>query len=154
MPDQTTTDNRTRQHYNAARLRSHTWDQLKLACMDLDEGRGTPQEVAASLKDLQSIELYWAYPGRETVRHLQDMLRAKEHHGLHLAVNHVVRSLSSGAFRSDPEALLDPLASRNELLNAEEEKPKPNYFEVLFVDEIDDVEEAALKQKLQKCRDK
>lgn len=148
------TDTRTRQHYNAARLRSHTWDQLKLAAMDLDEGRGTPPEVAAILNSLLTIELYWAYPGRGTVRHLQDMLRSREYHGLHLAVNHVVRSLSSGAFRSDPEALLDPLAGRNELLNAEEEQPKPNYFEVLFVDELDDVEEAALKHKLVKCRDK
>ncbi len=149
-----TTDTHTRTHYNAARLRSHTWDQLKLAAMDLDEGRGTPQEVAAILRDLLSIELYWAYPGRVAVRHLQDMLRGKEYHGLHLAVNHVVRSLSSGAFRSDPEALADPLAGRNELLEAEEEKPKPNYFEVLFVDELDEEEEVALKHKLLKCRDR
>src|SRR5690606_7539820 len=84
----------TRSHYNAARLRSHTWDQLKLACMDLDEGRGTPQEVEAILKDLHAIELSWAFPGRETVQQLSDMLRSKEHHGLHLAVNHVVRMLS------------------------------------------------------------
>ncbi|MBL8000348.1 MAG: hypothetical protein JNL05_00180, partial [Flavobacteriales bacterium] len=61
-------DTRTRSHYNAARLRSHTWDQLKLAAMDLDEGRGTAQEVEAILKDLHAIELYWAFPGRETVQ--------------------------------------------------------------------------------------
>ena len=144
----------TRSHYNAARLRSHTWDQLKLACMDLDEGRGTPQEVEAILKDLHVIELYWAFPGRETVQQLSDMLRSKEHHGLHLAVNHVVRMLSSGSFRSDTVAMLDPRSGRNELLAEEAEKPRPNYFEVLFVDDIDDVEEAALKQKLKKVRDK
>lgn len=144
----------TRSHYNAARLRSHTWDQLKLACMDLDEGRGTPQEVEAILTDLHAIELYWAFPGRETVQQLRDMLRSKEHHGLHLAVNHVVRTLSSGAFRSDTVAMLDPRSGRNELLAEEAEKPRPNYFEVLFVDDIDDVEEAALKQKLKKVRDK
>lgn len=144
----------TRSHYNAARLRSHTWDQLKLACMDLDEGRGTPQEVEAILKDLHAIELYWAFPGRETVQQLSDMLRSKEHHGLHLAVNHVVRMLSSGSFRSDTVAMLDPRSGRNELLADEAEKPRPNYFEVLFVDDIDDVEEEALKQKLKKVRDK
>lgn len=150
----TATDTHTRSHYNAARLRSHTWDQLKLAAMDLDEGRGTPQEVEAILKDLHTIELYWAYPGRETVQQLRDMLRSKEHHGLHLAVNHVVRTLSSGAFRSDTAAMLDPRSGRNELLTEEAEKPRPNYFEVLFVDDIDDVEEAALKEKLKKVRDK
>jgi len=147
-------ETRTRSHYNAARLRSHTWDQLKLAVMDLDEGRGTPQEVDSILKQLLAIELYWAYPGRETVRELQAMLRGQEHHGLHHAVNHVVRMLSSGAFRSDPVAMLDPKAGRNELLAEEAEKPRPNYFEVLLVDDIDDVEEAALKEKLRQVRDK
>ncbi|MBL8000670.1 MAG: aminotransferase class I/II-fold pyridoxal phosphate-dependent enzyme, partial [Flavobacteriales bacterium] len=132
----------------------HTWDQLKLAAMDLDEGRGTAQEVEAILKDLHAIELYWAFPGRETVQQLRDMLRSKEHHGLHLAVNHVVRMLSSGSFRSDTAAMLDPRSGRNELLAEEADKPRPNYFEVLFVDDIDDDDEVALKQKLKKARDK
>src|SRR5262245_11902351 len=144
----------TRQHYNAARLRSHTWDQLKLAAMDLDAGRATPREVLDLLKQLLAIELYWAYPGRTTVHRLLDMPRDGEYHGLHLAVNHVVRTLSSGAFRSDPAALVDPLSGPNELLSEEEEKPRPNYFEVLFVDELDNEEEILLKRKLEKCRDK
>lgn len=143
-----------RQHYNAARLRSHTWDQLKLAAMDLDEGRAAPEEVRTLLEELMRIELYWAFPGRETVRRLMDMLRTKEYHGLHLAVNHVVRMLSSGAFRSDPAVLADPLAGRNELLSDDEDSPRANYFEVLFVDDLDDAEESALKSKLQKCRDR
>lgn len=151
MPDTRTSQ---RQHYNAARLRSHTWDQLKLAALDLNEGRATPAEMQALLSDLMRVELYWAFPGRDTVRRLQEMLRTKEYHGLHQAVNHVVRTLSSGAFRSDPGVLADPLAGRNELLSEEEDAPRPNYFEVLFVDDLDDHEEAALKAKLLKCRDR
>lgn len=147
-------DTQLRQHYNAARLRSHTWDQLKLATMDLDEGRSTPQEVEAILRDLHTIELYWAFPGRDTVRQLDHMLRAREYHSLHLTVSHVVRMLSSGAFRSDQAAILDPQAGKKELLAEEEEKQRPNYFEVLFVDDLDEEEEAALKHKLQKIRDK
>lgn len=150
----TATDTPLRQHYNAARLRSHTWDQLKLATMELDEGRGAPQEVEAILRDLHTIELYWAFPGRETVGQLQQMLRTREYHGLHITVSHVVRMLSSGAFRSDQAAILDPQASNKELLAEEDDKPRPNYFEVLFVDDLDEEEEAALKHKLQKIRDK
>lgn len=154
MATGTATDTPLRQHYNAARLRSHTWDQLKLATMELDEGRGAPQEVEAILRDLHTIELYWAFPGRETVGQLQQMLRTREYHGLHLTVSHVVRMLSSGAFRSDQAAILDPQAGKKELLAEEEDKPRPNYFEVLFVDDLDEEEEAALKHKLQKIRDK
>ena len=108
-----------RQHYNAARLRSHTWEQLKLAVTDLDAGQGSVEEVKGILDDLHAIELYWAYPGRDTVRHLRDLLRSEEHHGLHLAVNHVVRMLSSGAFRSDPAAIADPESGARELLAQE-----------------------------------
>jgi len=154
MASGTATDISLRQHYNAARLRSHTWDQLKLAAMDLDAGRCSQEELAAILKDLFTIELYWAYPGRSTVRQLEQLLRSKDYHGLHLAVNHVVRMLSSGAFRSDHAALLDPGSSRDALLAEDGEKPKPNYFEVLFVDELDDDEEALLKHRLLQCRDK
>ncbi|MFN3875154.1 MAG: aminotransferase class I/II-fold pyridoxal phosphate-dependent enzyme [Flavobacteriales bacterium] len=153
MPD-SATDSRQRQHYNAARLRSHTWERLKLAAMDLDEGRGSAEEVSALLRDLHTIELYWAFPGRETVQRLREMLRDGEHHGLHLAASHVARMLSSGAFRSDPEAFADPLAGRNELLKEDEEKPRPNYFEVLFVDDLTDDEEAVLKRRLLQCLDK
>ena len=99
----------TRSHFNAARLRSHTWDQLKLAASALYEGRGDASEVEALLKDLQTIELYWAYPGKDTVKRLQQMLKGREYHTLTQSANHVVRNLSSGAFRSDPVALADPL---------------------------------------------
>lgn len=148
------TEATTRTHYNAARLRSHTWDRLKLAAMDLDEGRGAHEEVAAILLDLQHIELYWAYPGRETVHHLQQLLRAREYHGLHIAIAQAVRALSSGSFRNDPAAFLDPGADRKELLDEGEDRPAQNYFEVLFVDDIDDAGEHALKERLKKVRDR
>lgn len=151
MPDTRTAQ---REHYNAARLRSHTWDQLKLATLDLNEGRATPAEVQALLNDLMRVERYWAFPGRDTVRRLQEKLDTGEHQSLHRDVSHVVRTLSSGAFRSDPGVLADPLAGRNELLTEEEDAPRPNYFEVLFVDDLDDAEETVLKTKLVKCRDR
>ena len=144
----------TRSHYNAARLRSHTWDQLKLSAQALDEGRGNAEEVSGLLDDLLTIELYWAYPGRATVKRLQQMLRGREHHTLTQSVNHVVRNLSSGAFRSDPVVLADPFAPPHVLLEGEKEAAHLNYFETLFVDELSEVEEAALKVKLHQCRDR
>ena len=141
-----------RQHFNAARLRFHTWEQLKQSALALDEGRGDPEEVDALLTDLQTIEMYWAYPGRERVTRLQELLHAKEYRSLHQALNHVVRNLVSGAFRNDPSSKGDLLSGPEEAVE-EEGKPRQNYFEVLFVEEIDDAEEEALKQKLRKCRD-
>jgi arginine decarboxylase len=148
------TGTNTRPHYNAARLRSHTWDGLKLSAQALDEGRGGAHEVAQLLERLLTIELYWAYPGRATVRRLQQMLLGREYHTLAQSVNHVVRNLSSGVFRSDPVALADPFAPPHVLLEGEKESMQLNYFETLFVDESSEVEEAALKAKLHQCRDR
>ncbi len=142
-----------RQHFNAARLRSHTWDQLKLATAALDEGLGTPEAIEALLIDLRTIELYWAYPGLEAVKRLAKMLRDKEYRSLHQAVSHVVRNLVSGAFRSDPITQADPLSGPHEL-REDGDRPRQNYFEVLFVDVLDDREEEALKLKLRRCRDR
>jgi len=144
----------TRSHFNAARLRSHTWDQLKLAASSLNEGRGDPADVEGLLKDLLTIELYWAYPGRTTVKRLQQMLKGREYHTLTQSANHVVRNLSSGAFRSDPVALADPFAPPHVLLENEQEAKQLNYFETLFVDELNEAEEQALKVRLHQCRDR
>ena len=66
----------SRQHFNAARLRSFTWNQLRLEVVSLDEGRGDADTAAAYLNDLGTIERYWAYPGRERFAHLEDLLNA------------------------------------------------------------------------------
>jgi hypothetical protein len=120
------------------------------------KGRGTPQEVRDILKDLLSIELYWAYPGRETVRNAAGSAAqqasttasasGREPRGAHPQQRRLPKR-SGGHARSRS-------AGPHELLAEEAEKPRPNYFEVLFVDDIDDVEEAALKEKLKKARDK
>lgn len=144
-----------RRYYNAARLRAYTWDRLKLAAAALEEGRGDAPEATSLLDDLFTMELYWAYPGRDTVRRLQDMLQAGEYRALHHGVAQVTRSLASGAFRSDPQVQADPLARSHEPLDEEEDnRPRQNYFEVLYVDDLDDQEEAVLKDRLRKCRDR
>jgi arginine decarboxylase len=142
----------TRQHFNAARLRASTWNQLKLEVTALDEGRGKAATVEAALDDLLVIEQYWAYPGIDRVRQLQDLAGAEQWRTLHAAVDHVVRNLVSGAFRSDPMRTVEDPTGPEEPVD-DTERHRRNYFEVLFVDEIDDEEEAALKRRLRQCRD-
>ncbi len=142
-----------RQHFNAARMRSFTWNQLRLEAVALDEGRGDPDQARSLLADLVVVEQYWAYPGLDRIGRLQEMLAVKEFHSLHKAVDNVVRNLMSGSFRNDPIERSDT-SSGPEEDTQEEEKARPNYFEVVFVDELEHDEEVALKQKLRSCRDK
>lgn len=141
-----------RQHFNAARMRSFTWNQLRNEAVALDEGKGDAGMAQALLNDIATIEQFWAFPGPDRVARLQEMLAAREFSSLHKAVDHVVRNLMSGSFRSDPHTHLDPLAGPEEE-TGDEEKARTNYFEVLFVDELEREEEIALRQKLRSCRD-
>jgi arginine decarboxylase len=119
----------------------------------LDEGKGNDAAARALLHDLLTVEQYWAFPGRDRVKRLEQLLEDKEYRTLHLAVDHVVRNLVSGAFRSDPMAKDDVLGGPEDD-TPDQEQERQNYFEVLFVDEISHEEEAALKQKLRKSRDR
>lgn len=142
----------SRQHFNAARLRSYTWNLLKLEAIALDEGGGKAKVADKILEDLETIEQYWAFPGIDRVKHLQELVHNKQWHSFRKAVENVVRNLVSGSFRSDPLHVEDPMNAEEPIDDAE--RPRPNYFEVLFVDEIKRSEEDALKQKLRTCRDK
>jgi len=145
----------TQEHFNAARLRSHTWDRLKLAVTTLAEAgraaekRDAGKAVQSLLNDLLVIEQYWAFPGRDTVLGMQALLQRNDHSALEHEVAQAVRTLVSGVFRSEQgtsnEGPDDP---------AEVGKPKPKYFEVLFVDELDTHEERQLKERLAEARDR
>jgi len=141
-----------RQHFNAARLRSYTWNELKLQAIALDEGKGDPELANGLLADLFTIERYWAFPGLDRMRQLQELVHTEQWHTHLLAVEQVLRNLVSGSFRNDP-VQTDGILKGPEEPNEDPERSQQNYFEVLFVDEIDDQEEAALKQRLRKCRD-
>ena len=142
-----------RQYFNPSRLRSFSWNQLKLEAAALDEGGGTAKVARAALADLAVIERYWAFPGLARVEQLQSLADSRQWNALHLAVDGIVRQLVSGAFRSDPFQSDDAGASPEVSNDDSDTTQGQNYFEVLFVDEIDTVEEEALRTRLRGCRD-
>ncbi len=145
----------SQEHFNAARLRSHTWDRLKLATTALAEARSktaareAAQQVEELLASLEILERYWAFPGSGTVQQLRVLLEGKEHVALEKEVAQAVRTLVSGVFRSEQIAASEGPEDPNDI-----GKPKPKYFEVLFVDELDAEEERQLKERLAEARDR
>jgi arginine decarboxylase len=145
----------SQEHFNAARLRSHTWDRLKLATSALAEVRNkaaariATRHVEELLDDLDVLERYWAFPGLDTVQQMRLLLERKDHDALEKEVAQAVRTLVSGVFRSEQstpnEGPDDP---------SHVGKPKPKYFEVVFVDDLDANEERQLKERLAEARDR
>jgi arginine decarboxylase len=145
----------SQEHFNAARLRSHTWDRLKLATNTLTEVHTKAAEriairhVEELLGDLDVLERYWAFPGLGAVQHLRLLLERKDHDGLEKEVAQAVRTLVSGVFRSEHSSAHDGPDDPADI-----GKPKAKYFEVLFVDELDSDEERQLKERLAEARDR
>lgn len=142
-----------RQHFSAARLRSFTWSELRQQAALLDESGGPGDPAAALLSNLLIIEQYWAYPGRDRVKRLQQLLASGDHRRLHEEVDDVIRDLMSGHARVDAELHDDGAGGITE------EPVAPagglqNHFELLVVGEMDRDEERSLKQSLRSARDR
>ena len=144
----------TQEHFNATRLRTHTWDRLKTAVSDLAVAKsgtsGSVGEVDVLLQDLQVIEQYWAFPGREAVDGLRAMLVRKEYAALETRVLKLVRTLVSGQIRLNTGQHVE-YAQDHEDDN--QERPRTKYFEVLFVDDLNEKEERELKENLADVRE-
>ncbi|MBK7288695.1 MAG: aminotransferase class I/II-fold pyridoxal phosphate-dependent enzyme [Flavobacteriales bacterium] len=144
----------TQEHFNATRLRTHTWDRLKTAVSDLAAAKKGKKEavheVDALLQDLYVIEQYWAFPGREAVNGLMAMMVRKEHAALETRVLKLVRTLVSGQIRLNTgEHAEHALDHDDDGL----ERPRTKYFEVLFVDDLNEKEEHELKANLAEVRE-
>jgi len=144
----------TQEHFNASRLRVHLWDDLKTAVSELATASKGQQKAAHAvellLKDLFVIEQYWAYPGRDTIRAMQEKLIRKEYTALETFVLHVVRTFVSGLVRLDVGAHAEAGADHEDQI---EERSRVKYFELLVVDDLNEHEERDLKDRIAEVRD-
>lgn len=142
-----------RSHYNVHQLRTDLWNELKLAAYRLQGG--IKPEFAADdpkariekvLKMLWSVERFWAYPGLHTLKHLQALLKRDDYGAMVTLVSDVVKMIVSGAYRANPRNIT--IKDDGEYQVETEATADKNYFEVLFVDELDEGGEITLKKKL------
>jgi arginine/lysine/ornithine decarboxylase len=157
-------------HYAASQFRVETWNQLKHQTEKLQRyskaGRDTKQleeSVEEAIELLMGIEQYWAFPGAKLCLGLQRLFKRAWYQALQRQVARTVRMLVSGGYRhrdlskpqeefetADREPLpLDEAETAKETRLWSEDRP---YFEVLIVDEIDEVEETALRAELSAMR--
>lgn len=154
IPGPMPTSEPTQEHFNATRLRTHTWDRLKTAVSDLAVAKTgkkeAAKEVGGLLQDLHVIEQYWAFPGRGAVHGLQAMLERKEYAALESRTLKLVRTLVSGQVRLNTGEHAEHALDHDD---DGAERPRNKYFEVLFVDDLNEEEEQLLKENLAEVRD-
>ncbi|MHC5003920.1 MAG: PLP-dependent aminotransferase family protein, partial [Planctomycetota bacterium] len=159
-------DRRTRRirQYNASQLRMDTWNELQIHAnwlheyarleRDADEPR---RLVTAGLETLRSLEFYWAFPGIDAVEELTRLHDRRAYGDLSRRVSQVSRLLVGDAYRERGEWLLE---WQEQLRRGESpdqrgvaplESSRP-YFEVLVVDNVDDVDRQDIRRRLHDVR--
>lgn len=154
--------------YNASRLRTDGWDELKSHGRRLHDAvrRGGDVEAARAkvldcLGRLQPLEAYFAFPGARSVDELTKRARPGHEGEFARAATHLARMLSSDGWRSlsgrgrrasDIE-MLATLEDAERIEGEEARKSARPYFEVLVVGTLSEYEERDLREQLLAQRD-
>ncbi len=138
-------------YYGASRRRTDTWNRLKNSILKLYqceqlglEYSNSLQLATRDLEILQQLEVYWAFPGRDVMRKLQNALDDQHWRFLARLVTVVARLISTDHYRSYDWtsvwqrvfSLDDSDPNIEELARQESRQRKCPYFEVLVVDSL------------------
>lgn len=150
--------NTFRQYYNVSEFRTKLWYGLK-DCADSFEDSPHSDEAISDLvkttctaiKELEEIERYWAFPGMRRLKQLKETLERGEYAAFKNAVHELVRMLVSKAYYHDiPETLNNDTDDDGVF----ESQSDPHYFEVLFVNDVNDDDQEELRKQLRAQRSK
>lgn len=149
-------------YYSIGQLRLDTWNELKNETEDLSHCKDSStnetkhrSRIEQLLIDLASVEQYFAVPGKTIIDKLAKSLSKKEHGVLAHLVRNTTRQLISDIYSGNPYFPKDedgePLET--DVINDSLQSTKKNYFEVLFLENLNSVDETALHDKLRELHD-
>jgi len=149
-------------HFNVAQMRIDLWNRLRSELHLLQkkkkssDGPENKESVLALLDDLTVIENYYSFPGKKRVKKLQSVVNVEEFSTASNRVNELVRQLVSESFRSNPQLIKDDYedeVSDSESSDTNGQNGTKNHFEVLFVDDLSNNEEEAMRSKIAELRE-
>ncbi|MGF1620164.1 MAG: aminotransferase class I/II-fold pyridoxal phosphate-dependent enzyme [Rhodomicrobiaceae bacterium] len=150
-------------YYSAVQLRADRWSSLRETtdrlARDHAAGRSTARHVTAArdlLNSLETIEMYWAFPGRGGFEHLQRLLTNQHFDELAFTTKRIFRALTSGAYRRRTIPLMrddtDADDNDDDHESLEARAMHRPYFEVLVVDQISEAQERWQRNNLARMR--
>jgi arginine decarboxylase len=148
--------------YNTGQLRVTLWNDLKNATAELarchhgsSNEKRLIEESKEIIKQLTGVEKYFAFPGLNQLENLKIYLSRHEHLALATTVAETTRQLVSDSYRSNPQFLnADGEESMTEIESHQfVSQGKKNYFEVLFVENMSESDEQALRKRINDLKD-
>lgn len=148
---------KAKNYFNIAQFRSDTWNNLKLVSNHFSEenfekleNENFKTKIGDSFKTLKAIERYFAYPGYEFVKRIEEMYLSGEYGNFTNTVSDVVRSLVSESYRTNRKATETEEKRRKMLKEDEVISPRSqNYFEVIFIDDLMTEDQIKLIEKFE-----
>lgn len=151
--------------YSAPQMRMDTWNDLQVRCAwlseftqdkrDLTEPRALVKE---SLVQLRVFESYWAFPGKDRIAKLEELLIHGEYGDLETEVRELTRMLVGDTYRQrgvKPEEGFRRESNGDHRRDPHQSHKSANikpYFEVLVVDGTDAYDLEDLREGLRRCR--
>ncbi|SDE33129.1 arginine decarboxylase [Pricia antarctica] len=147
-------------YYNIGQLRVDFWNKLKIETSELTRCRkGSTnekthkQKIKELLKDLKGVECFFASPGKERLRKLENAFASHEYASLSHAVLETTKQLFGDSYKSNPEFIdFDEHSIDAAEEHDQQNGVRKNHFEVLFMDNISEQEEHKLKHNLKALR--
>lgn len=145
-------------HYNINQLRIDLWNELKEKTnavtripLENTSHKERLADVHEVLQNLLSIEQYFAFPGSAIVSRIISAIKKGELKAVSNQVAEIVHLLVSDNYRTHPEVIEEHFEDRfrkDALPPKQVSTSKKNYFEVLYVEDLSQNEEVAIKNRL------
>ncbi|NNE24271.1 MAG: aminotransferase class I/II-fold pyridoxal phosphate-dependent enzyme [Rhizobiales bacterium] len=150
-------------YYSALQLRSDRWSSLRDATGALARqpkakaAKALQGQIEDLFESLSLIESYWAFPGNTAFDHLRRQYEHRNYEDLAFSVRRIQRALTSGAYRRRSIPLERDDTESEELedeamLSPEARALSKPYFEVLFVDDVNEHQERWLRSSIHRMR--
>ncbi len=150
------TNKKSTPYYNIGQLRSDYWNKLKVATSKLtrcqknsDQEKLCKLKIEGLLKDLTSVEGFFAFPGKERLRKIETSFANYEYISLANMVADTTKNLLGDIYKSNSDFVdFEELSMESAEDHEQNNQVRKNHFEVLFVGNISEQEETKLCQSL------
>ncbi len=149
-------------YYSIGQLRLDKWNELKNKSEELSQINSEEikiavlyEEVEKLLIDLASVEQYFALPGRSIIDKLSKSLIKRDFGLLAHVINTTTRQLISDVYSGNPYMIKEEDGEHleNEFMSKAQQSVKKNYFEVLFLENLNSIDEITLHEKIRELQD-
>ncbi|WP_296701384.1 aminotransferase class I/II-fold pyridoxal phosphate-dependent enzyme [Algoriphagus sp.] len=149
-------------YYSIGQLRLDRWNELKneseaLSHDETDSKNKSnhKQKIKQLLNELETVEHYFAIPGKLVVEKLKKCFDNGDHSVFAHQINNTTRQLINDVYSGNPYFPKDENGEQleTEFISSATQNNRKNYFEVLFLENLNSVDEATLQERLKELHD-